>query len=120
MNDLLIHNVEMKLKKEAEKVNGKKEVAIKDEVIKALISFSRQESEFAQAIIESDKSFSKCLEAVVKDSGDCLSDIEAYRRSVEFYFAGADIQFNMTINLCASVENKNKSVSLNVSLEDLF
>ncbi len=53
MNELLIHNVEEKLKKECEKVQGQKEGVIKGAVMKALLNFSKQESEFAQAIVES-------------------------------------------------------------------
>ena len=35
---------------------------------------------------------------------DSSQELEAYRRAVQFYFPGADIRAQMTVNLCASVE----------------
>lgn len=43
---------------------------------------------------------------VAKGAGQSLSDLEAYRRAVQFYFPGADIRMQMTVNLCASVETE--------------
>lgn len=119
MNDLLIHNVEKKLKKESAAVSGNKEKIMLSAVKSALISFCRQESEFAQAILKSKKSLKECMAAVAKDSGNALSDLEAYRRAVAFYFPGADIEFKMTIDLCASVSGKNEK-SVSISLMDLL
>ena len=119
MNDLLIHNVEEKLKNESTGITGNKEKAMMSAVRTALLSFCKQESEFAQAILESKQTFKECMSAVAKDSGNCLSDLEAYRRAVRFYFAGSDIEFQMKIDLCASVKGKDdKSISL--SLMDLL
>ena len=101
MNDLLIHNAEEKLYKESDGITGNKEKAMMAEVRSALISFCKQESEFAQAILESKRSFKECMTAVAKDCGNSISDLEAYRRAVQFYFPGADIEFKMTIDLCA-------------------
>lgn len=119
MNDLLIHNVEEKLKKESTEVSGNKEKAMLPAVKAALISFCKQESEFAQAILESKRSFKECMTAVAKDSGNCLSDLEAYRRAVEFYFPGADIEFKMVIDLCVSVKGEEKE-PVSISLMDLL
>lgn len=44
------------------------------------------------------------MKAVAKNCGSSISDLEAFRRAVRFYFPGADVQFHMTVNLCASVE----------------
>lgn len=119
MNDLLIHNAEEKLNKESGEVTGNKEKAMMLAVKTALVSFCRQESEFAQAILESKQSFKDCMVAVAKDCGNCISDLEAYRRAVQFYFPGADIEFKMTIDLCASVSNKEKE-PVSISLMDLL
>lgn len=119
MNDLLIHNVEEKLKNESAQTTELKEKAMMSAVKAALISFCKQESKFAQAILESKQTFKDCMSAVAKNSGNCLSDLEAYRRAVQFYFVGADIEFQMKIDLCASVKGKdNKNISL--SLMDLL
>lgn len=44
------------------------------------------------------------MKAVAKGCGSAISDLEAFRRAVRFYFPGADVKFNMTVNLCADVE----------------
>lgn len=111
--------VRKKLDKESADITGNKEKAMMSSVKTALISFCKQESEFAQAILESKQTFKDCMSAVAKNSGNCLSDLEAYRRAVQFYFPGADIEFKMKIDLCASVNSKDdKNISL--SLMDLL
>jgi len=93
---------------------------VAEELIKALLNFATQEPEFAQAIAQSDKSFAECCNAVVKDVKNHISDIEAYRRAVQFYFPGADIRFEMKIDLCASVNSAEPSKTLDISLMDLL
>ena len=119
MNGLLIHNVEEKLNKESAEVGGNREKVMLSAVKSALINFCRQESEFAQAILESKKSLKECMTAVAKDCGNSISDLEAYRRAVQFYFPGADIEFKMTIDLCASVGGKEKE-PVSISLMNLL
>lgn len=114
---------------------GMKERAICDAVRRALTDFCQQETEFAQAVLDKDAGFDACLKSVVAGCGTCLSDIEAYRRAVAFYFPGAGVNFTMRINLCASVDesgddNPAKSPdlqptakatpALNLSLDDLL
>ena len=50
MNDLLIHNVEEKLGKEAAEISDRYSKVMEAAVRAALVSFCKQESEFAQAI----------------------------------------------------------------------
>ena len=117
-NELLLKNAKEKLDRECKSVVGNKEKAMAEAVKTALLNFAEQDSEFAQAIIEKSEGFDKCMQAVAKDCGNCISDIEAYRRAVQFYFSGADISFVMKIDLCASVSGENKS--LDISLMDLL
>jgi len=77
--------------------------AMKDAVYEALDGFCKQDAEFAQAVAQSG-TFEECMKAVAKDCGSALSDLEAFRRAVRFYFPGADVKFHMTVNLCADVE----------------
>jgi hypothetical protein len=99
-------------------------------VHKALCDFCRQDGEFAQAVAQGG-SFKDCMAAVAKNCGTGISDLEAYRRAVQFYFPGADIAFHMTINLCASVKsdhfaeasdmvNDGKRSGLILDLADFF
>lgn len=95
-----------KSKLEAEKNAGSYDryaSAMKDAVREALDGFCRQDAEFAQAVVQGG-AFSDCMKAVAKDCGSAISDLEAFRRAVRFYFPGADVKFHMTVNLCADVE----------------
>lgn len=77
--------------------------AMKNAVCEALDSFCRQNEEFAQAVVQGG-AFEDCMKAVAKNCGSSISDLEAFRRAVQFYFPGADVKFHMTVNLCADVE----------------
>lgn len=95
-----------KNKLEAEKKAGSYDRyagAMKDAVCEALDGFCRQDAEFAQAVVQGG-AFADCMKAVAKGCGSSISDLEAFRRAVRFYFPGADVKFHMTVNLCADVE----------------
>lgn len=77
--------------------------AMKGAVCEALELFCRQDMEFAQAVVQGG-TFEDCMKAVAKNCGNAISDLEAFRRAVRFYFPGADVKFYMTVNLCADVE----------------
>lgn len=89
-----------------EKLSDKQVRAVKDSkaramagaVAEALRSFCRQEAEFAQAV-DQGGNFTDCMAAVAKGVGDAISDIDAYKKAVGFYFPGAKIQVQMTIDL---------------------
>ena len=87
-----------KLRKEAVAVSGSKERAMMDAVRATLENFAGQEEEFAQAIVQGG-SFPDCMKAVAKGVGMSISDLEAYRKAVQFYFPGAEIRMQMTIDL---------------------
>lgn len=101
-------------------------------VYNALVNFCEQDEEFAQAVAQNKKTFSDCLASVAKGAGEAISDIEAYKKAVRFYFPGADIKCTMAIDLVgaaasdtppieliSNAEPPKKSV-LNMSLDDLF
>lgn len=79
---------------------GNKETAVKSAVADTLKEFALQDGEFAQAIVQNDKTLSDCCTAVMKGVGTSISDHEAYRRAVRFYFPGADVRFQMVVDLC--------------------
>lgn len=108
-----------KLEKESDtKALGQIAKVVMNDVKKALLVFAKQEPEFAQAICESSKTFTQCLQEITKNIGNSISDIDLYRRAVSFYFDGASVEFEMKINLCSSVEGGNKT--LHISLLDLM
>lgn len=79
------------------KVNGNKETAMAKSVAETLCSFCDQSNEFAQAVVQGG-SFVDCMKAVAKGVGGSISDIEAYRKAVKFYFPTATVKFDVTIN----------------------
>ena len=87
-----------KLREGAEEVKGTKERAMAGETRATLETFCRQDEEFAQAIVQGG-SFADCMKAVAKGVGNSISDLEAYRKAVQFYFPGAEIRMVMTIDL---------------------
>lgn len=84
--------------KQVKAVTGQKEKAMAGAVAEALRSFCRQDAEFAQAV-DQGGSFADCMKAVAKGVGHCISDLEAYKKAVGFYFPGAKIRMQMTIDL---------------------
>ena len=83
--------------------------AMKNAVCEALDDFCRQDGEFAQAVVQGG-TFEDCMKAVARNCGSSISDLEAFRRAVQFYFPGADVRFQMSVNLCASVEAEDEPV----------
>lgn len=100
---------------------GKYAQAVAKPTLEALSTFCEQNEEFAQAVLQTDRTFAECAENAVKGAGGSISDIEVYRRAVRFYFKGADVHFNMTIDLgdgSDSEETAKPPVSL--SLDSLL
>lgn len=65
---------------------------------------------FATAILDSDKTLSDCCKAITKGVKEAISDIEVYRRAVQFYFEGADVKFDMRIILDAENADVDNAV----------
>lgn len=96
-----------KLKKERSAVSGSKERAMADAVLDAIKEFCRQEPEFAQAVVQSG-SFADCMKKVAAGVGDSISDLEAYKKAVQFYFPGAVVNMQLTIDLIGAAEGKDE------------
>ena len=102
--------------------------AVKASVLEALKGFVEQDNEFAQAIVESKGTFADCIAKIMKDCGSSISDLEVYKRAVQFYFAGATIDFKMEINLIGEAANsqaltetpKAESKKISLSLLDFI
>ncbi len=87
-----------KIQKEQKSVSGQKEKAMATAVCAMLNDFCKQEPEFAQAVVQGG-SIQACMEAVAKGVGSSISDLDAYKRAVQFFFPGAEIQMQMSIDL---------------------
>lgn len=98
-----------KLEQGLKECKGDQKVSVmKKPVHDALAGFCEQSEEFARAV-EEGKSFAECMAAVAKGCGSALSDLEAYKRAVKFYFPGADVRMTLTIDTgnAAALEERN-------------
>ena len=94
-----------RLQKESQEKMSMHGEAMKAAVIEALLDFCRQE-EFAQAVVQGG-SFKDCMAAVCKKIKDkSISDLEAYKAAVEFYFPGAAVSMKMNIDLCGDASGE--------------
>lgn len=80
-------------------VTGREGKAMAAAVSAALIDFCGQDAEFAQAVVQGG-TFAACMADVANGvKGGAISDLDAYKRAVRFYFPGADVRVKMTIDL---------------------
>lgn len=95
-----------RLQKESEAKLDRYGEVMKFAVKEALLDFCRQEEEFAQAVVQGG-SFKDCMAAVDKKiKGNAISDLEAYKAAVEFYFPGAAVSMKMNIDLCGDASGE--------------
>ena len=79
-------------------IKGSRETAMAAPVAAALQNFCKQNAEFAQAVAQGG-SLAECMTAVAKGVGNYISDLDAYKKAVAFFFPGAKIRMQMTIDL---------------------
>lgn len=106
MSEYSIQAIE-KLGKDDKSVSGTKERAMMKDVKAALVDFCRQDEEFAQAVVQGG-SLAQCLKAVAQGTGSSISDLEAYQKAVQFYFPGAKVRFQMSIDLAGDAAKEER------------
>jgi len=72
---------------------------VKDAVAEALMDFCNKSDAFAAIIAESHHTLSDCIKEIMKGCGGAISDIDVYRRAVQFYCPEATVHFDMRIEL---------------------
>lgn len=101
-----------KLEDENKAFKGSREArAVRDYILKTLICFADQEPRFAEVICNTKRTFSECCAAVVHNAGGMISDLDAYRRAVQFYFPHAEVEFMMNVKLTGSAPTKEEMQS---------
>ena len=113
------HEEALKKLNEKPKNLGRYEGVICEPVRACLKDFCEQNGEFVQAVAQGG-SFGDCLKACAKGIGQACSDLEVYKRAVQFYFKGADVHMKLTIDLGDegfSNEPKNIGLSLDSLLD---
>lgn len=117
-----------KLEEGKKNVSGQKEKVMAGAVFSQLKTFCQQDEEFAQAVAQGG-AFSECMKKVAQGVGNAISDLDAYKKAVQFYFPGAEVRIQLTIDLIGSAaeqpkpttvaaqpaaEDKSKIISLNL------
>ena len=83
--------------KQKEGKSGTKANAVFPFVLKTLKDFCSQDMAFADAVLKQTETVGACCEQICKDVGNHISDIDLYKKVVEFYFPRATIKFEMRI-----------------------
>ena len=81
-----------------EKITDRYGNVIKTYVHNALEGFCRQNEAFAQAVLDGGtlpECIKHCVQGLHENTG--ISDIDIYRRAVQFYFPGAMVDFHISI-----------------------
>ena len=113
---------EAKKRLEAEAKDGKfgaKAAVMKQAVKNALVSFCEQDEEFAQAVVQGG-SFMDCMKQVENGVGNCISDLDAYKKAVSFYFPGAEVRFRMEIDVCPNRVKAEEKQTVLLDLSDFL
>lgn len=78
---------------------SRQEAAMAKPVEEMLEAFCAQDARFSQTVENCKGTLTDCMKAVGKDVRYAISDVEAYRRAVQFYFPGAEVDFKCVIVL---------------------
>lgn len=105
MNNWATQAVE-RLKKEQKGISGRHAAAMAPAVAEQLKSFCQQDAEFAQAVVQGG-SFADCMKKVAAGVGNSISDLDAYKKAVQFYFPGAEVKMQLTIDLIGKAAGEN-------------
>ena len=99
-----------KLDREVKDVKGNKEKAMAEAVLAAIKKFCVQDEEFAQAVVQGG-SFAECMKKVAAGVGNSISDLDAYKKAVQFYFPGAEVRMQLTIDLIGKAAEETEPVA---------
>lgn len=103
------------------KSDDRKAKCVKNSVCDALKLFCLQNGEFAQAVAQSSKTLSEVCSTAMKGTGSSVSDLQVYQKTVEQYFPGAKVNFNMSIDLMGDISKQSSSSKvIDLDLTDLL
>ncbi len=71
---------------------------VKSHVANTLRQFCKSDTRFAEVVVKTVRSLSECCAAVMDGTSNAISDLEVYKKAVQFYFPKADIEFQMLIH----------------------
>lgn len=97
-----------KLEEGKKNVSGQKEKAMAPAVAAQLKVFCEQNEEFARAVAIGG-TFTDCMKKVASGVGHSISDLDAYKKAVQFYFPGAEVEMSMRINIGGEMSEKSNA-----------
>ena len=65
--------------------------------LEVLIDFCQQDVRFADAVLRDGKSFSGCLAQIAKGVDRSISDLDVYRKAVQYYLPDAQVSMQLSI-----------------------
>lgn len=97
-----------------EKLHQTKKGDLKDAKAKAffqptleiLIDFCQQDVRFAHAVLDEKKNLAECLNSISKTVGSAFSDLDVYRKAVQYYLPDAQISMQISIYLGSETVKK--------------
>lgn len=95
--DIVSQAVEKIKKETSEFKGGSKEKVIHAYVSNTLIGFCEQDERFAKVLLKTKRTLSDCCKYCLEGVTTAISDIDTYRRAVQFYFPNSEISMDMTI-----------------------
>lgn len=93
----LTKKAEEKLDEEVKVFKGNPYGAVVYKDLAATLKQFCGEDWFAKEILDSEKTLSDCCTAILSDVQGSISDIETYRRAVEFYVPGSTVKCQMQV-----------------------
>ena len=77
---------------------GQKETAVSSYVHNVISDACDQSEQFAEVIYAYKRTLSDCLKDIMKGVGNSISDIDVYRKAIQFYFPNSEINCTTTIS----------------------
>lgn len=104
MNEIIMQAIS-RLTDELEQIKGNRYVeCVKNQTAEALMDCCNKSADFAERVVNSEKSLYDCLNAICKGIASSISDAELFNRAVQFYFPEAEIRWNIEI-ICPASKN---------------
>lgn len=85
---------------------GRKEKAVYKYVADVLKNFCRKDERFAKVVYSTKRTLSDCVEEIMKDCGDHISDFDVYQKATQFYFPNSKLSCVMTIEINGEEPNE--------------
>lgn len=74
---------------------------VKERTAETIRSFCKQSTAFAEVVFKTKRTLSECCESIVDgiSAKEGISDIDAFKKAVKFYFPDSDVEFQMLIHV---------------------